>query len=92
MELRRFFRFLKPKDTDVISNAGYLKQRMKLNPEAFMYLSDLHVKNFHSDLKGHLAKMTGYYLFAVDGSKAKMLKKIKTFMGHKLISLGNEPR
>lgn len=67
MELRRFFRLIKPKTTDVISNAGYLKQRLKLNPAAFAYLNDFHVKNFYEDEK-NLQKYKGYFVLAIDGS------------------------
>ena len=55
-----------------------------------MYLSDLHVKNFHSDLKGHLAKMKGYYLFAVDSSKANLpnAQKNQKFYGAQVNQFG----
>lgn len=67
MEIRRFFRLLKSKNTEVISNVGYLKQRLKLNPAAFMALSDFHVKNFYDDEK-ELIKFKNHFVFAVDGS------------------------
>jgi len=67
MEIRRFFKLLKSKNTEVISNAGYLKQRLKLNPAAFMSLSDFHIKNFYDDEK-ELMKFKNYFVFAVDGS------------------------
>lgn len=71
MELRRFFQILKSKGTEVISNPGYLKQRLKLNPVAFQYLSDYHVKNFYDEEKD-LLKFKGYFVLAVDGSKSNV--------------------
>ncbi|MBT9132425.1 MAG: hypothetical protein DDT33_00941 [Firmicutes bacterium] len=71
MELRRLFRLLKPKTTDVISNPGYLKQRLKLNPAAFTYLNDFHVKNFYEDEK-ELLKYNGYFVLAIDGSHVNL--------------------
>lgn len=67
MELRRLFKLIHPKKTDVISNPGYLKQRLKLNPWAFMTLSDFHVSNFYADEKD-LMKFKNHFVFAVDGS------------------------
>lgn len=67
MEIRRFFKLFKPKKTDSISNAGYLKQRLKLNPAAFLALSDFHVKNFYRD-ENDLIKFKNHFIFAVDGS------------------------
>lgn len=72
MDLRRFFQLLKFNSTETISTAGYLKQRMKLNPAAFLYLSDFHVKNFYSDEMPSLKKLKGYFLFAIDGSKVNL--------------------
>lgn len=72
MDIRRFFRLFKSNRTDTISNAGYLKQRMKLNPAAFLYLSDFHVKNFYSDEMDKLKTLKSYFLFAIDGSKVNL--------------------
>jgi len=72
MELRKFFRQLNPNKNDVISNAGYLKQRLKLNPSAFLYLNNLRLKNFYEDEKDNLLKLKGYFLFAIDGSKINL--------------------
>ncbi|MBT9146079.1 MAG: hypothetical protein DDT42_01958 [candidate division WS2 bacterium] len=71
MEIRRFFQLLKPKKIESISNPGYLKQRLKLSPATFQYLSDYHVRNFYEDEK-NLHKLKGYYVFAVDGSKSNL--------------------
>lgn len=72
MEIRRFFQLLKPKNTaESISNPGYLKQRLKLNPAAFTYLNDYHIKNFYEEEK-NLHRLKGYYVFAVDGSKSNL--------------------
>jgi len=67
MELRRFSKLFKPKKADSISNAGYLKQRLKLNPAAFLALSDFHVKNFYED-DNDLIRFKNHFIFAVDGS------------------------
>lgn len=67
MELRKFFNLLRPQNPEAISNAGYLKQRLKLNPAAFLSLSDFHVKNFYAS-EHNLIKFNNYFVFAVDGS------------------------
>lgn len=67
MEIRRFFRLLKPNNKDSISKAGYLKQRLKLNPAAFVALNDYHIKNFYED-EIDLIKFKNHFVFAVDGS------------------------
>lgn len=67
MELRRLFKLISPKKTDAISKPGYLKQRLKLNPWAFMTLSDFHVSNFYAEEKD-LMKFKDHFVFAVDGS------------------------
>lgn len=65
MELRNFFKNIK-KDSD-ISKVGYLKQRMKLNSEAFLDLNNFHTKNFYDDTH-YLKTMNGYLILAADGS------------------------
>ncbi len=47
LELRGFMNISRPGTQ--ISKPGYLKQRMKMNPEAFAYLFHFHNKNFYSD-------------------------------------------
>lgn len=69
MELRKFFKLINSKEK--ISKPGYLKQRKKLNPKAFMLLSDFHVKNFYKDVPA-LKSFKGYFLFAIDGSSANI--------------------
>jgi hypothetical protein len=71
MEIRRFFQQLKLKSTEVISNVGYHKQRLKLNPAAFIFLSDYHVKNFYEEEKD-LLKFKGYFVLAADGSRSNV--------------------
>ncbi len=51
-----------------ISKPAYLKQRMKLNPEAFVDLYQFHNRNFYSDPDTELYTYHGYLVFAVDGS------------------------
>ena len=47
LELRNYMKITHP-GTE-ISKPGYLKQRMKLNPEAIKFLYQNHNKNFYSD-------------------------------------------
>lgn len=65
MDLRKFFKAFKSKLK--ISKVGYLKQRKKLNPLAFMKLSVFHVTNFYKD-SSSVTKLKGYLILAVDGS------------------------
>lgn len=51
-----------------ISKPGYLKQRMKLNPEAFIDLYQFHNRNFYSDPEAELYTFNGSLVLAVDGS------------------------
>lgn len=51
-----------------ISKPGYLKQRMKLNPEAFVDLYQFHNRNFYSDPDAELYTFNGLLVLAVDGS------------------------
>lgn len=51
-----------------ISKPGYLKQRMKLNPEAFIDLYRFHNRNFYSDPDAELYTFNGFLVLAVDGS------------------------
>lgn len=51
-----------------ISKPGYLKQRMKLNPEAFVDLYQFHNRNFYSDPDTELYTYHGFLVLAVDGS------------------------
>lgn len=51
-----------------ISKAGYLKQRMKLNPEAFVDLYQFHNRNFYQDPETELYNYNGYLVLAADGS------------------------
>jgi hypothetical protein len=71
MDIRRFFRFLKPNIVEGISVPGYLKQRLKLNPRAFLALSEFHTRNFYTD-EQDLRRYKGYFVFAVDGSKVNV--------------------
>ena len=54
-----------------ISKPGYLKQRMKLNPEAYRELMRHHAKNYYAD--GDAAyDFKGYLLLAEDGSSCNV--------------------
>ncbi|PZW92773.1 hypothetical protein C7439_13036, partial [Lachnoanaerobaculum umeaense] len=51
-----------------ISKPGYLKQRMKLNPDAFKFLYQEHNKNFYQDEEVELYTYKGFLILAADGS------------------------
>ena len=51
-----------------ISKPGYLKQRMKLNPEAFVDLYKFHNRNFYSEPAAELYTVNGFLVLAADGS------------------------
>jgi hypothetical protein len=65
MELRGFKKILALKDT--ISKVGYLKQRLKLNPVAFLALARHHAENFYKDTQ-MVKKKNGFLILAADGS------------------------
>jgi len=65
MELRGFKKIFALKEA--ISKVGYLKQRLKLNPAAFLELARYHTKNFYQDTE-MVQKKNGYLILAVDGS------------------------
>ena len=56
---------------NTISKAGYLKQRQKLNPIAFLELMRFHSKNFYKD-KDSVKKWNKYIILAVDGSSCNV--------------------
>lgn len=64
LELRNYMKISHP-GTE-ISKPGYLKQRMKLNPDAFLDLYHYHNKNFYND--PNYATYHGYLVLAADGS------------------------
>ena len=66
LELRGYMNISHPGTQ--ISNPGYLKQRMKLNPEAFVDLYQFHNKNFYSDPDAELYTVNGFLVLAADGS------------------------
>lgn len=66
MELRNFFRQLGKKE-QVISKAGYTKQRQKLNPLALKHLADLRASNFYKDTP-MVKRLREYIVLASDGS------------------------
>lgn len=65
MELRAFKKLLALKES--ISKVGYLKQRTKLNPLAFLVLAKHHAQNFYTDSE-IVRKKNGYLILAIDGS------------------------
>lgn len=64
LELRNYMKTAHPGIS--ISKPGYLKQRMKLNPDAFLELYKYHNRNFYSE-PGFLT-YNGYLILAADGS------------------------
>jgi hypothetical protein len=69
MELREYMSEAHPEMS--ISKPGYLKQRMKLNPEAFRYLYHFHNRQFYANTNPETAPTTykGFLVLAADGSK-----------------------
>ena len=66
LELRGYMNISHPGTR--ISKPGYLKQRMKLNPEAFVDLYQFHNRNYYSDPETELYTINGYLVLAADGS------------------------
>lgn len=64
LELRNYMKLTHPGVN--ISKPGYLKQRMKLNPEAFSELYHYHNRNFYSE--PGFSTYHGYLVLAADGS------------------------
>ncbi len=62
LELRNYMNISHPGTQ--ISKPGYLKQRMKLNPEAFQYLYQYHNRNFYTDPETEADTYKGYLLLA----------------------------
>ena len=70
MELRGYMNISHPGTQ--ISKPGYLKQRMKLNPEAIKYLYQFHNRNFYSDPEADPYTFNGYLVLAADGSNVNI--------------------
>lgn len=66
LELRGYMNISHPGTQ--ISKPGYLKQRMKLNPEAFVDLYQFHNRNYYSDPETELYTINGFLVLAADGS------------------------
>ena len=66
LELRNYMKITHPGVE--ISKPGYLKQRMKLNPEAFKYLYQSHNKNFYQDPEVEPYTYNGFLVLAADVS------------------------
>ncbi len=79
MEIRNF---MKQINGNTISKVGYLKQRLKLNPEALKELNRFHVRNFYQEEQ--LKKFKGYLVYAVDGSSINLptTKETLTYFGN----------
>lgn len=61
-------KFNEKKDVDNITASGLLQQREKLNPEAFIYLTQMSVRTFYTDFPNEVKTFKDYVLTAVDGS------------------------
>ena len=70
MELRGYMNISHPGTN--ISKPGYLKQRMKLNPEAIKYLYQFHNRNFYEDPEAEPYTFNGYLVLAADGSNVNI--------------------
>lgn len=55
-------------DVKEISSPGLFKQREKLNPDAFIYLMQLSLKEFYTEYKNDVKTYKGYVLTGIDGS------------------------
>ncbi len=66
LELRNYMKITHPGIK--ISKPAYLKQRMKLNPEAFKYLYQSHNANFYHDDEITPYTYKGFLVLAADGS------------------------
>lgn len=55
-------------DVQDISSPGLFKQREKLNPEAFVYLTQQSLKGFYIGYKNEVKTYKGYVLTGIDGS------------------------
>ena len=70
MELRGYMNISHPGTQ--ISKPGYLKQRMKLNPDAIKYLYQFHNRNFYKDPDAELYMFNGHLVLAADGSNVNV--------------------
>ena len=70
MELRGYMNISHPGTQ--ISKPGYLKQRMKLNPAAFIDLYQFHNQNFYQDPETELYTFRGFLVLAADGSNINL--------------------
>lgn len=55
-------------DIKEISSPGLFKQREKLNPDAFIYLMQLSLKEFYTEYRNNVKTYKGYVLTGIDGS------------------------
>ena len=70
LELRGYMNISHPGTQ--ISKPGYLKQRMKLNPAAFVDLYQFHNRNFYQDPETELYTFRGFLVLAADGSNINL--------------------
>ena len=76
LELRNYMKITHPEVE--ISKPGYLKQRMKLNPEALKVLYQSHNKNFYQDAEVEPYTYKGYLVLAADGSDINIPTTVET--------------
>lgn len=66
MEINNFYN--KINEDNTISNQSLLDQRLKLNPEVFIYLNNNYLKLFYNEHKDEVKTYKNYILKAIDGS------------------------
>ena len=72
LELRNYMKLAHPGVS--ISKPGYLKQRMKLNPDAFLELYKYHNRNFYAD--STFSTYKDHLILAADGSDINIFSPI----------------
>lgn len=87
MEINNFYDDIN--EDESISNQSLLDQRLKLNPEVFISLSNDYLKLFYQEHKDEVKLYKGYLLKAIDGSdfeipNTKEAKKIYGSVGTKV--------
>lgn len=66
MEINNFYN--KINEDNTISSQSLLDQRLKLNPEVFIYLNNNYLKLFYNEHKDEVKTYKNYILKAIDGS------------------------
>ena len=75
-----------------ITVSGYLKQRLKLNPEAFRFLYRSHNHNFYTSNGVNPRLFNGYLVLATDGTKVNIPANDETRAVFGTMDLGGTKR